>query len=365
MSQKKLIIFMPSIEGGGVEKNLFIISNFISSKIKNGTLITSSKSFNKHFNNLKIINPKINIENHSSRRFKYFLCLLELIKVLLKDRNYLVFSFQANLYCAILCKLLNVNIIIRSNSSPSGWKLNFIRKTIFRFLLKLPDKIIVNSEEFKKEYKKKFGLKCTCIYNPLDKNFIKKKSKENKVHNFFKNFKGLKIIFIGRLVDQKDPFTLLKALNLIKNKINYRSIIIGKGVFKEEMNNYIRKNKLQKNIKIMGWSKNPYFFLNLSNLLVLTSKFEGLPNVLLEAIALKKFVISSNCPTGPGEILDNGKGGMLFKVGDYKDLSKKIIIYQKNKKIFLNKINYAYKRLYRYDHKKNLNNYLKLILNEI
>ena len=92
MSQKKLIIFMPSIEGGGVEKNLFIISNFISSKIKNCTLITSSKSFNKHFNNLKIINPKINIENHSSRRFKYFLCLLELIKVLLKDRNYLVFS---------------------------------------------------------------------------------------------------------------------------------------------------------------------------------------------------------------------------------------------------------------------------------
>ena len=90
-----------------------------------------------------------------------------------------------------------------------------------------------------------------------------------------------------------------------------------------------------------------------------------MPNVLLEAITLKKFVISSNCPTGPGEILDNGKGGMLFKVGDYKDLSKKIIIYQKNKKIFLNKINYAYKRLYRYDHKKNLNNYLKLILNEI
>ena len=57
---------------------------------------------------------------------------------------------------------------------------------------------------------------------------------------------------------------------------------------------------------------------------VLSSIYEGLPNVLLEAAVFKKLIISTNCPTGPKEILDKGKGGVLFKSGDYQDLSKKI-----------------------------------------
>ena len=61
-----------------------------------------------------------------------------------------------------------------------------------------------------------------------------------------------------------------------------------------------------------------------TNLFVLSSKFEGLPNVLLESLVLKKFIISSDCRTGPKEILLNGKGGLLFKVGDYKMLEKRI-----------------------------------------
>ena len=64
-----------------------------------------------------------------------------------------------------------------------------------------------------------------------------------------------------------------------------------------------------------------------SDALVLSSKFEGLPNVLLEALTLKKLVISSNCPTGPKEILDHGKGGLLFKTGYTQDLVKKYYLF--------------------------------------
>ena len=80
---------------------------------------------------------------------------------------------------------------------------------------------------------------------------------------------------------------------------------------------------MQKFVKIVGYKENPYPYIKASNLFILSSRYEGLPNVLLESIALKKFVISSNCPTGPSEILDKGKGGLLFKVGDYHDLEKK------------------------------------------
>ena len=80
--------------------------------------------------------------------------------------------------------------------------------------------------------------------------------------------------------------------------------------------------------------KNPYKYFKDTDIFVLSSKFEGLPNVLLEAQFFKKFIISSNCPTGPKEILLNGKAGELFDVGNYKKLSKIILNY--NKKIIKN-----------------------------
>jgi len=90
-----------------------------------------------------------------------------------------------------------------------------------------------------------------------------------------------------------------------------------------------------------------------------------LPNVLLEALALKKYIISTNCPTGPREILLNGKGGDLVKIGDYKTLSKKILNYSiKNKKLkkkLNKKINLGYQNLNRFDYSLNMKKYYNLI----
>ena len=98
-----------------------------------------------------------------------------------------------------------------------------------------------------------------------------------------------------------------------------------------------------------------------SDLFVLSSKYEGLPNVLLESVVLKKFIVSTDCPTGPSEILDKGKGGYLFDIGDHKNLSEIIFKYYKNKSISYPKIDHAYKRLYRFDFNKNMKNYLDVI----
>ena len=362
MQQKKLIIFIPSIEGGGVEKNLFIITNYLSKKIGRISLITSSKKNNKKIDEkIKLITPKNIISNTSSRKFKYIICLFLLFKEIIKNRNILVFSFQANFYCSILCKFFQIKIITRSNSSPTGWSKNILQEIIFKILFKIPDKIIVNSYRFRDELKKKFNINSTCIYNPLNKKEIKKKSLEKNNYNFFDKKNILKIINIGRFTDQKDHLTLLKAANILKKKINFRLIIIGKGKNKEKINDYINENNLKKFIRIVNFKKNPFPYLKKSNLFILSSKYEGLPNVLLEALVLKKFVISSNCPTGPSEILDNGKTGLLFKVGDYKNLAKKIIFFQKNKKLCLKMKIKAYKRLKRFDYHNNLNRYLTII----
>jgi glycosyltransferase involved in cell wall biosynthesis len=353
---------MPSIEGGGVEKNMFIISNFLAKKINGSSIITANKNYNKKFKNLKIINSKFINNYNISRKWKYIFCLIELIKIIIKDKKVTIFAFQANFYCTIVCKIFfNVKLITRSNTSPIGWSKNVVKNIIFRYLFKKIDQVIVNSLQFKKEIKERFNINSYCIYNPLNLNEIKELSRKKNNFSFFNNYDKLKIINVGRHVDQKDQITLLKALNKIKYNVQFKAVIIGKGILKEELISFIKKNNLTKKIKLLTFKNNPYKYIKLCDLFILSSKYEGLPNVLLEAISLGKFIISTDCSTGPSEILTNGRGGYLFKVGDFESLAKKIWYFNKNKVQLKKKIKYAQSQLYRFNYTKNLKKYLRVV----
>ena len=358
--QKKLIIFIPSIEGGGVEKNLFIISNFLKDKIKNLSVITISNKFKNRFDSkIKFISFKADFWNSIGRRKKFLMGLLLLFIEILKDRNVLVFSFQGNVYCTLLCKLLGIKIIVRSNSAPDGWSQNKFKNLIFKYVLRNADKVIVNSLDFKKRFKTKFKIHTECIYNPLNKNEIIKKSKLKNIIKFDK--KKLKLINVGRYSDQKDQLTLLKAVNRIKDKVKFNLLLVGRGAEKEKLIKYIRNNDLSRHVRLIDFQNNPYNLIKSSDIFILSSLYEGLPNVLLESQVLKRFIISSDCPTGPREILLNGNAGLLFKVGDYIKLSNLILQYSKNKKKLSKKIIIGYKNLNRFDYDQNLKKYLNII----
>jgi glycosyltransferase involved in cell wall biosynthesis len=357
---KKLIIFNPSIEDGGVEKNLFLIANYLANKIPSLVLITSSINKKKFFSK-KIFFSTIYFKffDHFKRYPKYFFCTFLLIFNIIKyKRRVVVFAFQANIYAIIVSKLLGVNIITRSNTSPNGWNKSFVKQLIFDFFFKKTNLIIVNSFEFKKQMDKAYSIKTKVILNPFDFNYIKKKSLENVGNNFFKK-NNLKLINVGRLVDQKDQITILKAIKIVlKENKNIQLIIVGKGEKKNKLNNYIFRNKLERHIKLVGYQDNPFKYIRTADLFILSSKYEGLPNALIEAMFLKKSLISSDCPTGPKEILDNGNYGSLFKVGDYKSLAKSILNFKKSKK----KIKNAYLSCSRYNYKNNCEEYFKTII---
>ena len=139
-------------------------------------------------------------------------------------------------------------------------------------------------------------------------------------------------------------------------------LIVGRGIEKENLQDYIKKNNLSNQVQLIDYQPNPFNLIKSSDIFCLTSLYEGLPNVLLEAQVLKKFIISSNCPTGPREILLNGKAGYLFKVKDYKILSKLILKILRNKKIMYKKIEIGYKNLDRFNYELNLNKYYKTVL---
>ena len=360
--KKKLIIFNPSIEDGGVEKNLYLITNYLSKKNYKITLISADISKKKKFHtSIKFIHPKyINFKN-AGRYKKYFFCSLLLAKQLITNKSSLVFSFQANIYSIIITKLLLKKIIVRLNTAPQGWDHNFLKNKIYKFFIQKADSIIVNSKKFKDEVERRYKINSHLILNPFDFNEIKKKSKQ-KINIKFLKKRDLKIINVARLTNQKDHLTLLKAVNIVKKFRNIQLIIIGKGICKNKILEFINENNLCKNVKLVGFKENPFKYIAKCDVFVLTSIFEGHPNVLVETLSLKKFVISSNCPTGPEEILNNGKYGDLFKPKDFKKLAKLLIKFKYN---YINKkkvIN-GYKSLRIYDHKKQCKKYLDIIEN--
>ncbi len=361
MKKNKLIIFMPVIDVGGVEKNFYIITNYLSKKYKEVKIITLSKIPRHKLNkNVKLAVSTNKFSKLFGRRALFLISLFFLFKETFYNKKVIILCFQGIVYCTIFSKILGLKIIIRSNSSPSGWSKNILKKYLYKIIYNLADRVIVNSIDFKKELKNKFNLDSISIYNPLNKNEILKSSTKRVDIKFFKK-KSLNIISVARFSEQKDHESLIKSINILKSNFNIKLLLIGSGPEKFKINNLIKKFKLQKYIKIIKFKKNPYPYIKKSDLFVLSSKYEGSPNVLLEAITLKKFVISSDCPTGPREILDNGKGGILFKTGDYQMLSKKIIFYLKNKKQLNKKKNYAFRRLQRFDYNKRLNEYYKAL----
>ena len=356
---KKLAIYIPSIESGGVEKNLFYISNYLAKKNIVVYIVTANKNKKNFFNNkVKIICPKSSRWNNSSRIIKTLICLSLIIsKLPLKDIS--ILSFQSNVSAIILSKLFKLKIIVRLNTSTKKYINNFIKNLFFKKIYSMSDVIIVNSLEFKKDLKKILNVDSIQIYNPIKFKNINKKLKID----YFKNFRGIKILSIGRLTDQKDQLTLLKSMTLIlkKSSINFKLVIIGKGKNQTILNRYINENNLTKNVYLLGYKKNAFSYLSLFDLFILSSKYEGLPNTLLEAQMSKIPIISSDCPTGPKEILLGGKLGILFKTGDHIDLYKKLLLFIKNKKKYKQKATLAKKYLNRFDYKKNLKRYLKII----
>ena len=206
--------------------------------------------------------------------------------------------------------------------------------------LKKYDKIIAICKEMKEEIKELYpslSHKIEYIYNPLDCNNIIEQGNENieKMTSYEKELiESDYFLAISRLdAVQKDFETLIEGYLILKNKgIKERLYIIGEGDGRVKIEKMIEEKKLVEDVILLGEKKNPYIWIKHSKLFIHSSRYEGLPTVLLEALMMDKFIVSSNCPTGPTEILTKPKVGELFNVGDANQLAEKVlkILYDKD-----------------------------------
>ena len=360
---KKLIIFNPSIEGGGVERNIKLIFKTLEKPLKKKIYFVSCDKIDKIDNSIEIIKPIIKL-NIKSRVIKYLICILSVLKIYFENKDLVIFSFQANVYAIIISKILRIPIIVRANSAPHKWT-NNLKILIIKTFYKMADLVIVNSFEFKKEIKSVFKVKSKVIYNLLDTKNLYLLSKQSKKFSFFENDKkSLKIINVGRLTYQKNQIELLKIIKSVKKDIPIKLLIIGNGPEKENLNQYINQNKLAKIVKILPYMKNPYVYFKKSEIFILTSLYEGLPNALIEATFFKLLCISYKCKTGPKEILRNGMGGLLVNEHNIKKISSilKKYYHSKNKNSYRKMIKFSYKNTRRYDLNNQRKIYQKLLI---
>ena len=206
--------------------------------------------------------------------------------------------------------------------------------------LKKYDKIIAICQEMKEEIKELYpslSHKIEYIYNPLDCNNIIEQGNENieKMTSYEKELiESDYFLAISRLdAVQKDFETLIEGYLILKNKgIKERLYIIGEGDGRVKIEKMIEEKNLTKDVILLGQKQNPYVWIKHSKLFIHSSRYEGLPTVLLEALMMDKFIVSSNCPTGPTEILTNPKVGELFDVGDANQLAEKVlkVLYDKD-----------------------------------
>ncbi len=253
-----------------------------------------------------------NMKGSENGFFKFFFLLIlafKLRKIIRKRGIKIVQShvFRAN-YINILAKIfgaghkvqiVNAGRIGRYKDAGIMGKINLF---LIKHLYPKADLIISKSKGMHEEMVRFFSFftDYKVIYNPYDIEKIEKLSKE-EVENFVFEKEKIYIVSVGRLIYPKKQDILIEALKSLDEK--FELILIGDGYAKEDFKKFAQDLGLKKRVHFIGKVKNPFKYVSKSDIFVLSSRSEGFPNVLVEAMICKIPVISTDCPSGPREIL--------------------------------------------------------------
>ena len=359
--KKKLIFFYPSFERGGATKILIRVINYLLKKNIEIYLFSHNASYKDFIKSKKLTIRGSNIKN-KSRLYFNLLTTINLLKFLIQNNEKnTIFSFQSHLPAIILAKLFKKKIIIRNSEEIFG-ATKYADKKVHAFITlmlkavfyNLADTIIAISTKSKKSLEKIIinKNKVKLIYNPylVNNNNFKKKKNSNNSFN---------ILCVGRLTKQKNFILVIKVINvLVKQYPNIILTVVGDGPLKRDL-----IKSANKNIKFLNWTNNIKKYFLKSDLFILSSYYEGLPNALIEAAYYNVPSISTDC-SGAKDILLNNKGGYIIRINNFMELKEKIIIVMNKYKDAKKKASYAKKNVSNYSI-LNCEKYYQLALKEL
>jgi len=307
--KKNILIIIPTLSGGGAEKVAANLSKVLSKKY-NLYLIIFQNEITYDYSG-KIINLGLMGKNNFFSKLSVFLKRIIKLKKIKKKYNIdLSISFlDSGNIVNIISKYKDKTILsIRNFKSKEN---NGVYSKIYAFMIKKlfnkANKIVSISDLAKEDLINNFNIKrdkIITIYNPYDLDDIDNKQKEKIENEYKKIFEKPTIITAGRLHYQKAHWSLIKSFYIAKKDIkNLQLVILGKGDLEKDLKKLCKDLNLENSVHFLGYQINPYKYIKNADIFVLSSLYEGFPNALVEAMSCGKPVISTDCPSGPREIL--------------------------------------------------------------
>lgn len=317
----KLALYLPSLRGGGAERVMVTLANGIAQRGYAVDLVLA-KAEGPYLGDVAE-----NVRVVDLRAARVATSLPGLVRYLRRERPVAMLSAlnHANVIAVLARRLAGVpvrlvisehNNFSTSKANASSWRGRMMGH-FMRWAYPYADRIVAVSEGVARDLANHVRLQSIdAIYNPIVTDALKTLSCAEANHPWLTARHAPVVLGVGRLAPQKDFSTLIKAFARLRETRDARLIILGEGELRSPLEALVRQFGLQEVVSLPGFVSNPYGFMRRADLFVLSSAWEGFGNVLVEAMACGTPVVSTNCPSGPAEILEGGRWGRLVPVGD-------------------------------------------------
>lgn len=232
---------------------------------------------------------------------------------------------------------LNIPVVVSERialstycAAPSNfrkWRWRFLPELVRRTYIKA-DAVVAVSNQVADDLSTSVRLdqtNITTIYNPVVDDVLHTRARQTLEHTWFAPDAAPVILAAGRLTEQKDFSTLMQAFAIVRADREARLVILGDGRLRVNLDNLANELGIQADVDMPGFVENPFQYMARASVFVLSSEYEGLPGVLIQAIACGCPVVSTDCPGGSREILADGKYGALVGVGDANSVANAIL----------------------------------------
>lgn len=327
----RILFYINTLEKGGAER---VITNLADNFAENGHsvfLVTTYKRKEEYKTNSHVI--KICIEEYtkfSSNKLIKNIDIINTLKNIIKDVNpdiCVSFMREPNVRLILATTNLKIKTVISVRNDPLKEYPGIIGSIISKYILPKADGCVFQTKDAMSYFPKSLQNKSEIIFNQVSDTFFSVKRKNPKY-----------IVSIGRLEPQKNHLLLINAFETISKKYpNEKLLIYGEGSLRKKLLEEIRSRNLDNKIFLKGTTEDVAKILSVAKIFVLSSNYEGMPNALLEALAVGVPCISTDCPCGgPKEVINSSENGLLFPVNDKEELVR-------NMKILLDDTDLSYR----------------------
>lgn len=330
-SGARIAFFLPSLRGGGAERVMVALADQMASKGYQVDMVIADARGPY----LKEVPPTVRLRDLESPRV--FFCLPRLRAYLRRERPVGILStmVHANMVALLAVRLSRVAVraVVREANIPNRLKLpgaSAKSRTILAampFFYRWADAVVAVSQGVADDLKAMgapVAAKTRVIHNPVIDAKLFARAQEAVTHPWLADGGSPVILAAGRLVEQKDYPTLIEAFRQVRRRRVCRLVILGEGPDRPQLQALIDRLELSEDIDLPGFVDNPFPCMARCAAYVLSSRWEGLPNALIQAVALGAPAVATDCHSGPREILEDGRWGELVPVGDTRAMARAI-----------------------------------------